>query len=212
MRPRHHMNLLPLATVYGSPSMSQPPSHASNSPKGRSRVDAPRRGEANDGVSICGVFDAYHSPPASSMTTLAPAFVSAYAARPPPAPDPTMQTSYSVSIMGSDAELGEVGEGDAGGRERIGRLVVLDVGVLQSLRLRRLEDGREVDRAGADVDDLPFGRGARVLQVQEREAARILRHEREGIAAGLGHPVDVHLEVHEARIGAADQCIEQRAT
>src|SRR5512132_3247755 len=105
MRPRHHMNLFPDATVYGSPSMSQPPSQASNSPKGLLRVDAPRRGDANAGVSICEFFEAYHSPPASSITTLAPAFVSAYAAMPPPAPDPTMQTSYSVSIIGQSVSL-----------------------------------------------------------------------------------------------------------
>ena len=37
----------------------------------------------------------YHSGPASSITTLAPAFVSMYAAIPPPAPLPTMQTSYT---------------------------------------------------------------------------------------------------------------------
>ena len=71
------MNLEPAATVYGSPSMSQPPSQASNSPKGRRRVEAPRRGEAKAGVSICEFFDAYHSPPASSITTFAPAFVRA---------------------------------------------------------------------------------------------------------------------------------------
>src|SRR4051812_42810971 len=100
MRPRHHMNLLPVATVYGSPSMSHPPSQASSSPKGRSRVDAPRRGDADVGKSICDFFEASHGPPASSITTFAPAFVSAYAAIPPPAPDPTMQTSYSVSAMG----------------------------------------------------------------------------------------------------------------
>ena len=77
MRPRHQLNFEPDATVYGSPSMSQPPSHASNSPNGRSRVDAPRRGDAHAGVSICEFFDANHSPPASSITTFAPAWVSA---------------------------------------------------------------------------------------------------------------------------------------
>src|SRR3954468_20349996 len=84
MRPRHHMNLSPEATVYGSPSMSQPPSQASSSPKGRSRVEAPRRGDANVGMSICEFFEAYQGPPASSITTFAPALVSAYAAIPPP--------------------------------------------------------------------------------------------------------------------------------
>src|SRR3954469_14389687 len=94
------MNLLPEATVYGSPSMSHPPSQASSSPKGRSRVEAPRRGDAYVGMSICEFLEAYQGPPASSITTFAPALVSAYAAIPPPAPDPTMQTSYSVSAMG----------------------------------------------------------------------------------------------------------------
>src|SRR5919201_6952530 len=74
--------------------MSQPPSHASNSPNGRSRVEAPRRGDAYEGTSIFESRDAYHSEPASSITTFAPARVSAYADMPPPAPEPTMQTSY----------------------------------------------------------------------------------------------------------------------
>jgi hypothetical protein len=36
---------------------------------------------------------AYHAGPASSMTTLAPALVSMYAAMPPPAPEPMIATS-----------------------------------------------------------------------------------------------------------------------
>ena len=77
MRPRHQRNFEPEATVYGSPSMSHPPSQASNSPNGRRVVDAPRRGDAYAGSSIFEFFDAYHSAPASSITTFAPALVSA---------------------------------------------------------------------------------------------------------------------------------------
>src|SRR4051794_20017082 len=40
-------------------------------------------------------FEAYQGPPASSITTRAPAWVSAYAAMPPPAPEPMIQTSYA---------------------------------------------------------------------------------------------------------------------
>src|SRR6185503_12943202 len=84
------------AIVNGSPSMFQPPSQASCSPKGRVLVAAPRRGVANDGTSMVVFFEAYHGPPASSITTFAPAFVSAYAAMPPPAPEPMIATSYTV--------------------------------------------------------------------------------------------------------------------
>jgi len=34
MRARHQLNCVPGARVNGSPSLSQPPSHASNSPNG----------------------------------------------------------------------------------------------------------------------------------------------------------------------------------
>src|ERR1041384_6779281 len=46
MRARNQRNRSPDATVYGSPSMSQPPMQPSNSPNGFSRDPAPRRGEA----------------------------------------------------------------------------------------------------------------------------------------------------------------------
>src|SRR5260221_11346168 len=110
MRPRHQRKFEPGADVYGSPSMSQPPSQASNSPNGRFRFEAPRLGDAKAGVSILESRDAYHSPPASSITTFAPAWVSAYAAMPPPAPDPTIQTSYvfSVTYLLVDARDGAV--------------------------------------------------------------------------------------------------------
>src|SRR5256885_16706752 len=44
------------AVVNGSPSMFQPPSHASCSPNGRVFVAAPRRGVAYDGTSMSEFF------------------------------------------------------------------------------------------------------------------------------------------------------------
>jgi hypothetical protein len=68
---------VPEARVYGSPSISKPPSQASNSPKGRVCVARPRICVAYAGVSICEFFEAYQAGPASSMTTRAPARVRA---------------------------------------------------------------------------------------------------------------------------------------
>src|SRR5882672_7020660 len=65
----------------------------SNSPNGRSLVDAPRRGDSYGHVSIAELIVLSHGPPASSTVTLTPARVSAYAAIPPPAPEPTTSTS-----------------------------------------------------------------------------------------------------------------------
>src|SRR5688500_2555297 len=93
LRARHQSKRVPLARVYGSPSISHPPSQASNSPNGRSFVLAPRRGESYGQASIALSVRQSHGRPASSMTTFAPARVSMYAAIPPPAPEPTMQTS-----------------------------------------------------------------------------------------------------------------------
>ncbi|MCS3782845.1 hypothetical protein GGP88_000379 [Salinibacter ruber] len=45
IRARNQFQLVSSAVVYGSPSMSHPPRHASISPKGRAVVEAPRRGE-----------------------------------------------------------------------------------------------------------------------------------------------------------------------
>src|SRR6186713_1100614 len=70
----------------------------SNSPNGFSRVDAPRRGESYGHLSIAPSLTGSHIGPASSSATRAPAFVSAWAAMPPPAPDPTIQTSYTVAL------------------------------------------------------------------------------------------------------------------
>src|SRR5687768_4712453 len=95
MRARHQSNRVPAARVYGSPGISHPPMHPSNSPNGLYFDAAPRRGDAEVGVSIAESRLLYHSGPASSMTTFAPACVRTYAAMPPPAPEPTMHTSYS---------------------------------------------------------------------------------------------------------------------
>src|SRR5260221_7167877 len=93
MRPRNQSNVDPSAWVYGSPSISQPPRQPSNSPNGLVGVAAPRRGESYDHADIFESFAASHIGPASSITTSAPASHSTFAAMPPPAPDPTMQTS-----------------------------------------------------------------------------------------------------------------------
>jgi hypothetical protein len=68
--------------------------HASNSPNGRSIVDAPRRGESYGIFSITESLVLSHGAPASRSSTFAPARARTYAAMPPPAPDPTMHTSY----------------------------------------------------------------------------------------------------------------------
>src|SRR6266850_4071378 len=94
MRPRNQSNVLPAACVYGSPSMSQPPMQPSNSPNGLAGVAAPRRGDSYGHADIFESFAESHMGPASSMTTSAPASHSTFAAMPPPAPEPTMQTSY----------------------------------------------------------------------------------------------------------------------
>ena len=56
---------------------------------------SPRRAAASRTVhlNMYDSLDGFHIGPASSMTTLAPASVSTLAAMPPPAPEPTMQTS-----------------------------------------------------------------------------------------------------------------------
>src|SRR5437764_14810945 len=94
MRPRNQSNVVPGACVYGSPSMSQPPMQPSNSPNGLAGVAAPRRGESYGHADIFESLAESHMPPASSMTTSAPASQRNFAAMPPPAPDPTMQPSY----------------------------------------------------------------------------------------------------------------------
>src|SRR5262245_52012967 len=93
IRPRNQSNVDPGACVYGSPSMSQPPMQPSNSPNGFVGVAAPRRGDSYGHVDIFESFAESHIAPASSITTSAPASHRTFAAIPPPAPDPTMQTS-----------------------------------------------------------------------------------------------------------------------
>src|SRR6266513_3855755 len=88
------MKSVPSALVNGSPASSHPPMHASNSPNGLSVVDAPRRGDSYGILNIAESLVLSHGAPASRRSTLAPARVRTYAAIPPPAPDPTMQTSY----------------------------------------------------------------------------------------------------------------------
>ncbi len=76
IRARHQPNFEPSATVNGSPGRSHPPTQASNSPKGRSFVEAPRRGELYGQVNMSESVALSHGPPASSRTTFAPAWVS----------------------------------------------------------------------------------------------------------------------------------------
>src|SRR4051794_9088830 len=96
MRAGHQPNFEPGAGVYGSPPIFQPPMQPSNSPNGFSRVDAPRRGESYGLLSMAPSLIGSHICPASGRATRAPAFVRAWAAMPPPAPEPTMHTSYVV--------------------------------------------------------------------------------------------------------------------
>ena len=62
--------------VYGSPSIVHDPMQPSNSPNSRFCVVAPRRGESYGHAIIFESFAESHHCPASSITTLAPAFVS----------------------------------------------------------------------------------------------------------------------------------------
>src|SRR6476620_1381842 len=73
---RHHMKSVPSAFVNGSPASSQPPTQASNSPNGRSLVDAPRRGDSYGILNIAESRVLSHGPPASRRRTFAPAWVS----------------------------------------------------------------------------------------------------------------------------------------
>src|SRR5690348_9195932 len=129
--------------------------------------------------------DAKNDGPASSITTFAPAFVSAYAAMPPPAPEPTIQTSYTKRLLvdcqcvfaALIAHRREIPIARLHRREGIGeirRVIALDEGVGDVRAVRGVvgEDLREVDRAAADVRHLALGRGGRVLHVHERKASR----------------------------------------
>src|SRR5204862_5991467 len=180
------------ATVYGSPSISQPPSHASNSPNGRVFVPAPRREDEYAGRSILLSRVANHDGPASSITTCAPACVSACAAMPPPAPEPTIQTSYTAAIL--VLHLLQVIEAGLDRRERIGRLVVLDERMLDVRAVVGVvrEDLREVDRPLADLRHRVLRPRHRVLHVHKRDAAGILLEVRQRIGSAVHHPIQVH--------------------
>ena len=93
MRERNQSNTLPGALVYGSPSIVQPPNAASNSPNCCVGIAAPRRGVSYAHLNMNPSLPVSNVGPASSMRTWAPASVSTFAAMPPPAPEPTMQTS-----------------------------------------------------------------------------------------------------------------------
>src|SRR2546425_73024 len=67
--------------------MSHPPMQPSNSPNGRLGVAAPRRGESYGHADIFESFAESHMPPASSITTSAPASHNTLAAIPPAAPE-----------------------------------------------------------------------------------------------------------------------------
>ena len=71
----HRPNVVPGAVVYGSPAMSQPPMHPSNSPNGLALVDAPRRAESYGQTSMAESVVLSHGAPASSTVTLRPARV-----------------------------------------------------------------------------------------------------------------------------------------
>src|SRR5688572_20205903 len=99
MRDRHHLNSsigCLCVLVYGSPGTCQPPfTVASWKPNGlsgvRVAISGASLGACHMGVSVTGSY----LRPASSITHLSPARVSVYAACPPPAPEPTITTSYS---------------------------------------------------------------------------------------------------------------------
>src|SRR3954467_14484817 len=86
-RPRNQSNCDPSACVYGSPSISHPPTQPSNSPNGLVGVAAPRLGDSYGHVDIFESVAESQGPPASSITTSAPASHSTLAAMPPPAPE-----------------------------------------------------------------------------------------------------------------------------
>src|SRR6266478_2727014 len=97
MRERNHSKREPGAEVYGSPSMFHAPFGARNSPK-FSRAcpptPAPRCGASYGHISILKSFSGLTFGPASSSAQFRPPSVRIFAAMPPPAPEPMMQTSY----------------------------------------------------------------------------------------------------------------------
>src|SRR5882762_2141617 len=97
MRERNHWKFEPGAEVYGSPSMFHAPLGARNSPKfslALPPTPAPRCGASYGHISILKSFSGFTFGPASSSTQFRPPSVRIFAATPPPAPEPMMQTSY----------------------------------------------------------------------------------------------------------------------
>src|SRR5579885_1011161 len=99
MRARNQIQSEPGAFVSGSPGTVQPPtSVASKYPKGRSLPPTPRCGALYGHWNIFDCFVQSNQSPASSMQIFAPAFASTWAATPPPAPEPTITTSYVFGV------------------------------------------------------------------------------------------------------------------
>src|SRR5688500_15446114 len=109
-------------------------------------------------------------PPASSSTTRAPACVSACAAMPPPAPEPTMATSYTVLCCmpapGLALQRREMSEAVPDRCQRIIRSVVLHEKVQQPRRFALREQRGKIDHARSDIDHLMLRRARGILQVQ----------------------------------------------
>src|SRR6266849_3503868 len=97
MRERNHWKFEPGAEVYGSPSIFHAPFGARNSPKfswAWPPTPAPRCGASYGHISILKSFSGFTFGPASSNTQFKPPSARTFAAMPPPAPEPMMQTSY----------------------------------------------------------------------------------------------------------------------
>src|SRR5713226_7250855 len=97
MRERNHCKFEPGAEVYGSPSICHAPLGARNSLKFSPALPptpAPRCGNSYGHISILKSFSGVMFGPASSSTQFSPPSVRIFAAMPPPAPEPIMQTSY----------------------------------------------------------------------------------------------------------------------
>src|SRR6185295_13946985 len=112
-------------------------------------------------------------------------------------------------FRGSVRQLAEVVGAVRDGDNRIGGLIVLDEVVLDPALCALGENGREVDRALADVDHLVVWRTRRVLHVDHLEAAGITIEEIERLPAAEDHPVQIHLEIDERWIGAREKRIER---
>src|SRR5437899_2580671 len=97
MRERNHSKREPGAEVYGSPSIFHAPFGARNSPKfslALPPTPAPRWGASYGHINILKSFSGMMLGPASRSAQFKPPSVRIFAAIPPPAPEPMMQTSY----------------------------------------------------------------------------------------------------------------------